>query len=253
LATPFAHKEITMHCLRILPLALGVWLAVGLTAPWAVAGPEDATVQLARATLDEIMSVPARAIPEALLHDAQGVAILPGVVKVGFILGGRRGRGVLLVRNDKDGWSDPVFIVITGGSIGWQAGVQATDVVLVFKTRRGIDGLLNGRRFTLGADVGIAAGPVGRQAEAATDAQLSAEIYSYSRSRGLFAGAALDGSLLEIDWPAIAGFYGNRQLTPAEILGGKVRETPAAAAELKAALTKYTQGDEAEPPLVEIR
>jgi lipid-binding SYLF domain-containing protein len=229
-----------------------------------LAGPETATVELATATLNEIMAVPARSIPASLLRDAQCVAILPGVVKAGFIIGGRYGRGVLLVRNEQGQWGDPLFIAIMGGSVGWQVGVQSTDVILVFRTRRGIDTLLAGRQFTLGADVGVAAGPVGRQAEAGTDLQLGAEILSYSRSRGLFAGASLGGSLLEIDWRSIAGFYGNTQFAPADIIAGKVSPTPEAAAELRAALMKYAPPPaEAAPaparaavqeaPLVEIR
>ncbi|MFO0897567.1 MAG: lipid-binding SYLF domain-containing protein [Pirellulales bacterium] len=236
----------------------------------ALAGPaESAVVDLSIATLNEVMAVPARAIPASLLREAQGVAILPGVVKAGFIFGGRFGRGVLMVRNEQGRWGDPVFITITGGSVGWQVGVQSTDVILVFRTRRGIDQLLSGRQFTLGADAAVAAGPVGRQAEAGTDLRLGAEILSYSRSRGLFAGVSLGGSLIEIDWRSIAGFYGSAQLTPAEILAGRVQPTPEKAAELRATLARYAPepappagqraaapvapGAVQEAPLVEIR
>lgn len=171
------------------------------------AGSPEGTVEAARSTLAEIVSIPGRRIPQKLLMDAQAVAIIPDVIKIGFVAGIRRGRGVVIVR-DKDGdWSLPQFITLTGGSVGWQAGAQATDVVLVFRTRRSVDNLLQGK-FTIGADAAAAAGPVGRNFEAATDAELKAEILSYSRSRGLFAGVSLDGSALQVDEGAHIAFYG---------------------------------------------
>jgi hypothetical protein len=141
-----------------------------------------------------------------MLANAQGVAIIPSVIKGGFIIGARHGRGVLVVRDENGAWHLPVFITLTGGNIGLQAGLQSTDVVLVFKTRQSIQGILS-NRLTLGADAAVAAGPVGRQAAAATDASLKAEIYSYSRSRGLFAGVAIDGSVLQVDRFADAAYY----------------------------------------------
>jgi lipid-binding SYLF domain-containing protein len=182
-------------------------LASGSLAATAFARGPDESVRLADQVLDEIMSIPARRIPEQLLADAQGLVIIPSVIKVGFVGGIRRGRGVVLVRDADGAWGIPQFVVLTGGSVGWQAGVQATDVVLVFRTRRSVDGLLDGK-FTLGAGASIAAGPVGRSAEAATDAQLGAEILSYSRSRGIFAGVAIDGSVIDIDEAAHVAFYG---------------------------------------------
>jgi len=136
------------------------------------------------------------------------VAIVPDVVKISFVAGLRRGRGVLLLKDQAGAWSAPQFVTLTGGSVGWQAGLQATDVILVFKSRRSIQGLLNGT-LTLGADAAVAAGPVGRNAAAATDVGLRSEIYTYSRSRGLFAGVSLDGSVLEIDRTATAFYYQN--------------------------------------------
>ncbi len=160
--------------------------------------PADAdAVRTAAELLREIMAIPEQSVPPALLRSAQGVAIVPGVVKVGFVLGGRHGSGIVLVRDEKGGWGDPHRITLTGGSLGWQIGVQSTDVILVFKTRKSVDGLMGGK-FTLGADASVAAGPVGRHAEAATDVQLKAEVYAYSRSRGLFAGIALEGSALQV-------------------------------------------------------
>jgi SH3 domain-containing YSC84-like protein 1 len=157
--------------------------------------------------LQEVMAIPISAIPEKLLSEAQGIAIIPDVLKIGFIAGIRRGHGVVLVRDPNGAWSLPQFVTLTGGSIGWQAGVQGTDVILVFVTKKSVDGLLSGK-FTIGADAAAAAGPVGRNAMAATDARLKAEILSYSRSRGLFAGLALDGSVIEINPVAQTTYYG---------------------------------------------
>jgi len=174
---------------------------------------EDDSVDAATLVLREIMTVPLKGIPESLLHDAKGIAIVPGMVKGGFIVGVRHGKGVLVTRDDAGMWRGPVFITMTGGSVGWQAGLQATDLVLVFKSRRGIEGILNGR-LTIGADLAVAAGPVGRQASAGTDAQLKAEILSYSRSRGLFAGLAIDGAVLHVDHRANADYYAVRPGQP---------------------------------------
>lgn len=181
-------------------------LVAGLAAP-ALADPNETVLQ-ADQVLAEIMCIPAKAIPERLLAEAQGVAIIPNVIKIGFIAGARRGHGVVLVRDNEGEWSLPQFVTLTGGSIGWQAGVQGSDVVLVFTTKRGVQNLLRGQ-FTIGADVAAAAGPIGRDAAAATDATLRAEILSYSRSRGLFLGVSLDGSALEVDNAAHMMFYGS--------------------------------------------
>lgn len=167
---------------------------------------EDRTVQASSAVLGEIMAVPLNGIPRSMLTDAQGIAVIPNVIKGGFVIGARYGTGTLLVRDPIGNWHAPVFVTLTGGNVGWQVGVQSTDVILVFKTRKSIDGLLSGK-FTLGVDAAAAAGPVGRQAAAATDVKLKAEIYSYSRSRGLFAGVSIDGSVLRVDHIANATYY----------------------------------------------
>ena len=153
--------------------------------------------------LNEIMAIPASGIPASLLANAQGIVIIPDLVKGGFVLGLRHGRGIAMVRDERGFWRPPSFVTLTGGSVGWQIGLQVTDIVLVFKTRSSVQGLLRGK-FTLGADAAAAAGPVGREAAAATDAQLLAEIFTWSRSRGLFAGVSLDGSVLQIDQTANA-------------------------------------------------
>jgi len=181
--------------------------AIVSSAPSALRANPEETVLLADQVLHEGMTVPVRQIPARLMADAQGIAIIPNVIKIGFIAGIRRGQGVVMVREPNGAWSLPQFVTLTGGSIGWQAGVQGTDVVLVFRTQKSVQGLLTGK-FTIGADVAAAAGPVGRNAAAATDARLKAEILSYSRSRGLFAGVALDGSIIEVNSVAQTTFYG---------------------------------------------
>lgn len=190
------------------PLLCGLALCcLAATArPVAAQGREDATVRTSSAVLQEIMAVPLNAIPRAMLEDAEGIAIIPNVLKGSFVIGARHGYGVLLVRAEDRQWHAPAFISLTGGNVGWQVGVQSTDVVLVFKTRKSIEGILSGK-FTLGADAAAAAGPVGRNASVGTDAKLSAEIYSYSRSRGLFAGVSLDGSVISVDQFANAAYY----------------------------------------------
>ncbi len=206
---------------------------------------KDPAVDAATNVLDEIMAVPASQIPQALLAGARGVAIIPNVVKGGFIVGVRHGRGVVLVRDDAGNWHPPVFIALTGGSVGWQAGLQETDVVLVFRSRKSIDGLMTGK-LTIGVDAAAAAGPVGREASAATDERLGAEILSYSRSRGLFAGVSIDGSMIQIDNAAGSAYY----RTP--IVGGngeaiRPRDTaPASAIRLMNRLATYSGGAQIE-------
>ena len=188
-------------------IALLLPLLIGLPALPLVAQTYETDVVNASSTvLDEVMAMPGRSIPLSLLAHCQGVAIVPDLLKGGFIVGVRHGRGVLLVRDQTGTWQPPQFISITGGNVGFQAGLQATDLVLVFKTGRSISGLLRGK-LTLGADISAAAGPVGRDASAATDTTLRAEILSYSRSRGLFAGVALDGSVVQVDPLSNTAFY----------------------------------------------
>lgn len=252
-----------MAQLNRLLLRAGLYLTVALGVAAIYATPclaqlqrpfaqqrETNTVSLASQTLSEIMAVPAKGIPLALLKDAEAVAIVPRVIKAGFVVGGRHGEGVLLMRNSAGNWGNPVFVSLTGGSIGWQIGVQSTDVVLVFKTRNSLDGFLTGRKFTLGADAAVAAGPVGREAQAGTDVKLQSEIYSYSRSRGLFAGASLDGSVMEINNREDASYYRQPQATITDIVEGQNVTVPEGAIKLKEQLTASTGA--AELPLVPV-
>jgi len=188
--------------------------------------------------MNDIMQAPDKAIPKDLLQNARAIAVIPDMIKAGFIFGGRRGEGLISVKSPNGTWSNPSFITMTGGSVGFQAGVSSTDVILVFRTQRGVDSIVNGK-FTLGADASAAAGPVGRTASASTDAQMKAEIYSYSRSRGLFAGVALDGSVLRIDYDANAAVYG-AGITPRRIFEGGVSNVPAPVVDFRDRLEEYT-------------
>ena len=222
------------HRLSLLLPAVLVLLA----APVYAARDEAGTVDESSQVLNEIMLAEESGIPQALLNDAQAVAVFPGVVKAGFVVAGRRGHGVVLVRREDGGWSNPLFLTLTGGSIGYQIGAQSTDVILVFKNRGNVDRIVEGK-FTLGADAAVAAGPAGRQASASTDAQLQAEIYSYSRSRGLFAGVSLEGSVLSIDDDANAGYYRQAGISPAEIFTTGQIASPESAVVLQETLVAY--------------
>lgn len=224
--------------MRVYRLLLCLMLAMASAVTWSAPDPETRVKNSSR-VLDEIMQTPERRIPERMLRDAYAVAIIPDVVKAGLVIGGRRGRGVIAVRGADGVWSHPSFLTLTGASIGFQAGVQSTDVILVFRSQRGVDSIVNGK-FTLGADASVAAGPVGRTAQAATDADLKAEIYSYSRARGLFAGVALDGAVLAIDHRANQNAYG-RNVTPRAIFEGRITSSPAVAVDLRDQLEEYSQ------------
>jgi lipid-binding SYLF domain-containing protein len=211
-----------MKCCKRMLLACLIGCVLSSTV---LAGPKElARAQTSVKVLREIVNAKDKRIPEALLDKAYAIAVIPEVVKAGLVFGGRYGRGLISVRTADGTWSNPSFISMTGGSVGFQAGVQASDVVLVFRTQRGVDNLVNGK-FTLGADASVAAGPLGRTGSAATD-QDSAEILSYARSRGLFAGIALDGSVLSIDHNANESVYG-RDITPRQIFEGRIGKVPA--------------------------
>lgn len=220
----------------VLPLVL-VQSAAGQATLVAASNPEDGVMDSATAVLGEIMTIPARSIPGSMLAKAEGIAIIPGMLKGGFIIGVRHGRGVIVTRDEAGRWKPPLFVQITGGSVGWQAGIQGTDLVLVFRTKTSLDNLMRGN-FTIGATASASAGPVGREAEAATDATLKAEIYSYSRSRGLFAGVALDGAVMSVDQNSTNFYYqsvgGNLNQF------GQARPLPASAGRLLEQLAKYT-------------
>lgn len=191
-------------------------LALALTSAADAATSEEQRVAEASDVLDQLLRIPEKTIPPSLLSRAYAVAVVPDVVKAAFGFGVRRGKGILVVRQDDDSWSNPAFIALTGGSFGWQFGAQSTDVILVFKTRKGVDDIANGK-LTLGADASVAAGPLGRSTSASTDIKFESEVYSYSRSRGLFLGVALEGAGLTMDRAANAAFYGSADMTPEKI------------------------------------
>ena len=189
-------------------LILGAVIAGALAAAPAVSATrEEVTIENSMIVLRELQSMPDLRIPDQLLARAEGIVILPANVKIGFGLGARFGGGVLLVRTGNRDWSNPSFVKTGAGSIGWQAGGQVADIVLVLTTRKSIEGITDGK-LTLGGDASVAAGPVGRTAMASTSLTFDSEIYAYSRTKGLFAGVSLEGSGIFINGKANRRFYG---------------------------------------------
>jgi lipid-binding SYLF domain-containing protein len=190
--------------------------------------------------LDEIMAAADKSVPRSILEKAEGIAVFPSMLKGGLGIGAQHGRGILSVRDKKNGgWSSPAFLTINGGSIGAQIGVQAMDLVLIINNQRGLEQLVS-NQFKIGADASVAAGPVGRDASAATDIQMRAQILSYSRTRGLFAGVTLNGSTIRQDRDANERFYGTAYRTGQIVFDG-LGGSPEAANAWKATLTKYAR------------
>jgi len=189
------------------------------TLCWAGSAREDATDRLNNAAqvLHEIMGMPDKGIPEEVLEHAKCVAVVPHMVKGGFIFGAKEGKGVATCRT-ADGWSAPAFITISGGSWGLQIGVEAVDVVLIIQNDKGMQRLLESN-FQIGGDASAAAGPVGRHAEAATDWKMDTEILTYSRAKGAFAGLTLEGASLRQDSDSRHAMYGRNVTTRALLLG----------------------------------
>ena len=171
--------------------------------------------------LGEIMGAADKSVPTSVLEKAEAIAIFPSTIKGAFVVGAQRGKGILSVRDRARGeWSSPAFLTVTGGSVGFQIGGQAVDIVLVVMNRRGLENLLQ-NQFEIGGEASVTAGPVGRDTSASTDIQLRAEILSYSRSRGLFAGVSLRGAAIRQDQDANQVFYGSRFRTRDVVLDGK--------------------------------
>ena len=210
--------------MSILPRLAVLLLATGLALPAFADVAEDERARNALRVLNEIQAIPESAIPDILFDEAKAIVVVPDTLKIGLVIGGRRGHGVVSVKAPDGTWSNPAFVTLTGGSIGFQAGVQSSDVVLVFTSQRGLDSIVNGK-ITLGADASIAAGPIGRSTGMATDGRLKAEIWSWSRARGLFAGVALDGAVLSIDDFANQAVYG-QGTTPRMIFEGRAAQRP---------------------------
>jgi lipid-binding SYLF domain-containing protein len=195
--------------------------------------------------LTEIMNIPENSIPEDLMARAHGIAVIPHVVKGAFGIGGQWGKGLMSQRREDGSWSSPSYIEIGGGSFGVQIGLQASDIVLVFTDEDGLRGILKGK-LKLGADASATAGPVGRKAEIGTDVLLRSAVFAYSRSKGLFAGISLDGSVIGIDDKANRKIYG-KDVTGEEILLGKGVQTNTTVEPFVAALQKFS------PPHVHIK
>lgn len=212
-------------------LVLVVFAAALFARPLLAQETEIARVDDSLQVLKDIISLPEKGVPEWLLSKAQGLAVVPGVIKAAWGIGGEYGKGIIMIRNADGRWSDPAFLKLTGGSVGWQIGIQRADIVLVFKTRESVRDITRGK-FTLGANASVAAGPLGRNAEASTDTELKAEIYSYSQSKGLFAGLSISGVSLAIDHDANRAFYGVGVKGAAEILDRNDLKAPEAASKL---------------------
>lgn len=183
-------------------------VALLLGGGWAAARSSDevARVQDSLDVLRDLTSTPDNSIPNYLLDRAEAIVVIPSLVKGGFVVGAKHGKGVISTRGEGRSWSSPAFVTMTGGSVGWQVGVASVDLVLLVMNRDGVNDLL-ADKFTVGGNASVAAGPVGRSAEAATDAKLSSQILAYSRTKGLFAGAVLEGSSLRGDKDGNKAFY----------------------------------------------
>ena len=212
--------------------------AAGIAPPAFADAREEARLIEASGVLEELRSQRDTLIPDRLMARAYGIAVIPNVVKVAAVVGGRRGSGAMVVRDSNGRFSNPIMVSITGGNVGWQIGVQSTDIVLVFTTRKSIEGITDGK-LTLGGDASVAAGPVGRAASAATDQNFTAEVYSYSRNRGLFAGVSIDGSVIAIDTKSNNKLYG--KTAPAkEIIAGQITTDAEAARRFQRAILAST-------------
>jgi lipid-binding SYLF domain-containing protein len=198
-------------------------------------------VDSATEVLQQLTRIPERGIPPSLLKNAYGIAVIPNTIKAGFMFGGSFGRGLLSVRKPDGHWSNPSFVSIGAGSFGFQIGAQSSDIILVFKTRRSVENIANGK-LTLGGDASVAAGPVGRYTRASTDLRLQAEIYSYSRTRGLFGGVSLEGAWINMDRKSNFAYYESGQGTAANILNDEHIPTPAHARRFLEVLGDATPG-----------
>jgi lipid-binding SYLF domain-containing protein len=224
---------------RALALTLA-FLAFTIGGPRAHADEKtDKRLEQSQRVFESFSNLSEQAIPSWLLERAYGVVVIPKLIKGAFWLGGRGGRGVMAVRQSDGSWSNPVFVTLGGANVGFQWGVQSTEVVFVLLSRQSVEGIADGK-VTLGADASVAAGPLGRSAAATTDATLSAQVLSYSRSSGLFAGVALDGSVIAVDNGANEAAYGIQDVLASQILEGKVASVPANAAAFTAALARAT-------------
>jgi SH3 domain-containing YSC84-like protein 1 len=246
LSEPLAFDEFNPEMeITMLKRILAVTILIAIASLTAVASDRDDDVnrtQKAAQVFKEIMNTPDQGIPSGLLESAKCIAIIPGDKKFAFVFGGSYGRGIATCRIEH-GWSAPMFVAIDGGSVGYQIGGSSTDLVMLFMNDHALQSLMSDK-FKLGADASVAAGPVGRNAAASTDLKLNAEILSYSRSKGIFAGVSLDGAVMQADKSGDKAMYGD-DVNRHEILDGKVA-VPASARELVEELGGYAHVAKAE-------
>ena len=221
---------------KLFKFNLALLLLTFTALPLMAQEKQDEKLQKSAQVLKEFAGMK-ETIPAQLMAKAEGIVVIPGLIKAGFGVGGQRGRGVAMVKNADGGWSDPVFVTLTGGSVGFQAGVQSIDLIMVFTKGSVLTSLAKGE-FTLGGDVSVAAGPVGRSSSASTDTKFDAAVYSYSRSKGLFAGLTINGSKLAADKDANAAFY-DSDATPSSIFSKDTNSDNAGVVALKNAVEDF--------------
>ena len=197
-----------------------------VSGAWADGSKQRNMLRTSQMILEEIQKSPDQQIPMNLMSKAKAIIVFPTMLKAGFFVGARYGKGIASVRTEETGeWGPPAFLYTTGGSFGFQFGAQATDLILLVMSQRGLEGLLN-EQFTLGGDIAISVGPVGRHAEASADIFMQGEIYSYSRSKGLFGGVSLKGTIITSDSDANLAYYGHPFSSEDILLTKQVRKTP---------------------------
>jgi len=211
-------------------------LATLAAVPLAAQSQEAELLRQAIEVFSAVTELPDKEVPQAMLKDVAGVAVFPAVRKWGLVVGLQRGQGILVSRSDGK-WGAPLFVSFSGGTVGWQVGIQSVDLVLFLRTPQSVQRVLEGE-LTVGVDAGVAAGSLGRQAGAVTDTSLEAEIFTYARSRGFFAGVTLSSANITPDDEANAAFYGRRGIPPADIMAGRGVGAPSPVGELRAALER---------------
>lgn len=217
--------------------ALGMLTLLPSLAAQAADPPRKQAVEAVRVLRDMIDDAPDKSLPTDMLRNAHAIAVIPKMVKGGFVFSGTKGEGLISIKHDGV-WSNPNFISLAGAGFGFQAGIQSADVILVFMTDRGVNEIIDGK-WTMGANAGAAAGPVGRSATAATDGRMNAEIYTYARAKGLYAGIALDGAHFSIDDDSNEQIYGPG-ITPRRIFEGGVTNVPSEVVNFRDKLEEYT-------------
>ncbi len=208
-----------MRSTKIIPLMAVLFFALALPVQAEVSADQRSKIDKASDVLENALARTEGGIPKEVINQAQGVAVIPDVVKGAFLVGGRYGEGLLVVRTDKDSWSGPAFISLTGASLGAQAGAEVSDLVLVFNSQKGVDALRNGK-LSLGGDIAVLAGPVGGKADLQETLRPDADVFAYSRSEGVFAGLSIKGSVIQFDDDANAMFYGKESVKPETIFAG---------------------------------